>query len=138
MPIKQDTNQKVKGLHATLTAAVKQIDNDLKADMEKAKKKASDAVKPLIDSIDDYWLELNAGVDVEWKFKILADAKERSDKALAKVGTKEDEQMNAASEALSELDNALGWIVAKPVDEKVIAETIKMDKAAEAAEKLKG
>lgn len=133
MPILQDTNQKAIDLHASLTVSVKAIDATLKSKIETAKAEAIAAMEPIKDSADDYWLELMAGADEEWKMKELAASKVRADTAFAKVGT--DSDMEAIAQVNNELDNALGWIVPKPVDQKVIDATIKADLAAEAAEK---
>jgi hypothetical protein len=129
------TNQKAIDLHATLTESVKAIDDELKSKIETAKAEAVAAMEPLKEQADDYWLELMAGADEEWKIKELNAAKIRADTAFAKVASAEDADMSSIMAAHNELDNALGWVVPKPVDEKVISEVIERDLAMEAAEK---
>ncbi|MFA5312716.1 MAG: hypothetical protein WC375_05250 [Methanomassiliicoccales archaeon] len=122
-----------KELKDELVQAMAVIDSEAKAKMEKARKDAQAAVGPLRSKVDDYFVQLHAKADAPFKLKELSEGRVRAMEHLDKVGTDEDANLEHAAQAMSEIENAIGWVEPKPVDAKVIEEVKKRDRAADMA-----
>jgi hypothetical protein len=121
-----------------LLSRMRAIDSDAKirieeanAAIKKAKKDAQDAVAPLRTQIDTYFEQLHAKADEPFKLRELSEGRKRALEHLDRVGEEEGLAFDGVSQAMSEIENAIGWVEPKPVDDKVIEEVKKRDRAAD-------